>query len=402
MSELVLRGHHNDHRVFAELLLEPVLPTTRAVRRTVVDATLAARTPLFAQAAREGAVQHLVDPQTHLIMDVQAASDSWARLPYGIARAVPPNQLSDATASRMFVEQVINFQLDHGATAVIPPYLHLTADNGQTARVQEQWWDMSSQFLERSGRKYSLLPLISIDLSAVSLEMNSWSEGLGRLARVAASIADGPIALALSSGSTTVHSIHKRAQIWRRAAARHQLLAWHAGAYGPLAVTLGATGYEVGLCSGENCNMPQSMRSRRPTGGPSSGAWVGVYVDTLGRSLSVQAVKAMAKEKRLQADLSCVDPGCCSRGLSTMMGPGRRQHSFHRRVEDLQALDAITARGWKLHHLERKAGDAAAAARRIHDFADARGLRVGAQPAEFEAMQKVLQGLRATARVAVA
>lgn len=53
-----------------------------------------------------------------------------------------------------------------------------------------------------------------------------------------------------------------------------------------------------------------------------------------------------------------------------------------------------------LRHLSDRALDAMASARRIRVAADNAGMRIGANPAELEAMYTVTQNLMATSRVA--
>jgi mevalonate kinase len=82
-----------------------------------------------------------------------------------------------------------------------------------------------------------------------------------------------------------------------------------------------------------------------------------------------------------------------------MLGSGRRQHAVRSRLRDLEALDRIGTRKWMLHHLSDRALDAMASARRIRIAANNTGVRIGANPAELEAMCIVTQNLMATARI---
>lgn len=405
MSELVIRGHHNDHLVVAELLSGAALPIAarRLIRRIVVDAPAAAATGQFARAAVDGGTQYLIDPMTPLLLDHQAATDSWARLPYATARPASMSELANSQWREALVRGVVDFQVEHGATAIIPPYLHLVQADSALAHAQVALWRATVKYLRQQGLDYSLVPIVSVDRHRIALEMNAWEAGLGRLLRVAGGMTDDPVGLALSASSNlTGHSIHKMSLIWRRAASLTMFIAWHAGDVGPLAVTLGAAGYEVGLCSSERCNVTQELRNRRLSDNRGGPRWLGVYVDALGRSIGKSAVTAMSRERGLQGDVGCFEPACCRRGFDSLLGSNRRQHAARSRLLALADLDAITARRWRLHTLERRAAAGAAAATRIRKFADARGIAVGAYPAEFQAMQAALQGLRSTARTAVA
>lgn len=73
------------------------------------------------------------------------------------------------------------------------------------------------------------------------------------LVRTAAATTDQPVALALSHSAAhhTRHSLHPATVTWRRAGQVTRVLAWQAGDIGPLAVAVGAVGYETGLCARE-------------------------------------------------------------------------------------------------------------------------------------------------------
>lgn len=407
MAELVLRGRHNDQRVIDELLTDPasLLPRqARFIRRIVVDATAVIHTDQFARTALGTGTQLLVDPQTGLLTTVQGEENPWARLPFATNVNVTVQDLTSTAARARLIEEVVEFQLDHGGTAVIPPYLHLPDTMTVAAKVQRRLLTETAHYVRSElGLGYDIFPVVSVDRRSVSLESSLWGEGLGRLLRTAASVSDGrPFALGLSGTSLTGSSIHKMSRIWRRAAQVGPFIAWHAGDVGLLAVTMGAQGYEVGMCATERCDVRGEQRNRAPGNGGPGPRYTGVYIESLGRSISKSAATALSRIQGMQGDLGCLDAACCPAGFSSMLGTGRRQHAVRRRIADLEALDGIGARGWRLHHLQQRAADAAASAARIRRAADAHGIRVGAYPAEYQAMEAVVLGLRETARVAIA
>lgn len=408
MSELVLRGRHNDQHVVDELLTDPsslVPRQARYIRRVVVDATAVIHTDQFARTALSTGTQLLVDPQTALLTTVQDEQDSWARLPFATSEIVTAKDLTSAAARARLIAAVVEFQLDHGGTAVIPPYLHLTETMGLAAKVQRRLMIETADYVRNELQLgYEIFPVVSVDRRSVSLEMSLWGEGLGRLLRTAASAADGrPFALGLSStAGLTGSGIHKMSRIWRRAARVGPFIAWHAGDVGLLAVTMGAQGYEAGMCATERCDVRGEQRNRAPGSGEPGPRYSGVYIESLGRSISKSAATALSRLRLSQGDLGCLDSACCPAGFASMLGTGRRQHAVRRRVAELEELDAIGARGWRLHHLQQRAADAAASAARIRRVADAEGIRVGAYPAEYQAMGAVVLGLRETARAAIA
>ena len=408
MTELVLRGRHNDHRVVDELLNEPAAlgpRRARFIRRVVVDSTAVTHTDQFARTALDTGTQLLVDPQTTFLTTAQDRADSWARLPFASHQVVTARALTSAAARAQLIAGVVEFQLDHGATAIIPPYLHLRETSALEVDLQRRLITETAHHVHvELSLEYDIFPILALDQRAISLEMNLWQSGIGKLLRTASTAAAGqPFGLGLSRTSNlTTTSIHKMARIWRRTARVGPFIAWHAGAEGLLAVTMGAQGYETGMCAAERCDIRSEQRNRAPGSTASGPRYTGVYIESLGRSISKSAATQLSKIRALQGDLACLDAACCPRSFDSMLGAGRRQHAVRRRLVDLEALEAIGARGWRLHHLERRATDAAASSIRIRRAAEARKIPVGANPREHEAMEKVVSGLLLTARTAIA
>ncbi|GAB3774414.1 hypothetical protein FB382_003744 [Nocardioides ginsengisegetis] len=403
MTELVLRAGHNDHVVLNELLTDPAaLPPrhSRYIRRVVVDATAVVHEDGFTRAAYAAGTQLLIDPQTMFLTSRQDPTDNWADLPYATSAPVDPRALLDADARAELIESVVEFQLDHGATGIMPPYLHLTDFAGSAAQVQRLLYKETASHLTSLGLMFALFPVISVDQRAVSLDPAAWQLGLGRVLRAAHRIATGPVGLGLSmTTGPNVTNLHAATRIWRRAASVGPFLAWHAGESGLLAVTMGADGYEVGMCSGERYDVrgKQSSRAQASSPGP---RYIGAYVDSIGRSLGLSSVRSLAEVAGVhQGELGCLDSNCCPRGFDSMLGPGRRQHAVRSRLRDLEALDAIGTRTWRLRHLSDRARDSVVSARRIRVAANNTGVSIGANPAELEAMYTVTQNLMATARV---
>ena len=195
-------------------------------------------------------------------------------------------------------------------------------------------------------------------------------------------------------------NLHTATRIWRRVAKAGPFVAWHAGQIGLLAVAMGAEGYEVGMCSKERYNVRGDQRTRAgvPNPGP---RFTGAYIASLDRSLDRRTVKKLSEVRGVhQGDLGCPDAACCPRGFDSMLEGGRRQHAVRSRLRDLEALDAISTRRWRLRYLANRARDATLSARRIRAAANNTGLSIGAYPEEFEAMYTVAQNLQSTARVA--
>lgn len=406
MSEIILRVGHNDHRVLQGLLTDPgSLPPrhSRLLRRVVVDATAIGSSPVFAEAARDSGTQLLVDPQTVFLTTEQGPDDTWARLPFASPDPLGLTELADPARRARLVAAVVDFQVDAGATAVIAPYLHLTDLDSHYVDLQLSLIRDTLTLLEDRGERFGILPVLSVDLAKISLDATEWQQGMGRLVRGAAKAADLPLALGLSiTTARTKTNLHKMSRIWRRVAHTTPFVAWHAGDVGHLAIAMGASGYEVGMCTAERYNARQQQCGRRPSGSSAGPRFTGVHVDGIGRSLSLQSVRALSAVRAVRGDLACFDPTCCRDGLTSLLGDNRRRHAVRARLSDVHNLDGIAARGWKLHHIARRAEEAEAAARRLRRAADRLGIKVGAYPNEYAALREVALGLRETARTAIA
>ena len=124
MAQLLIRPALNDHQVIADLLAPPPMPTIRRARppiaQLVSDAHIAVQRPTLAESANEAGIPFLVDPTTMLLQSDVDPTSSWAKLPFASARAMSVAEI-DVEA---LVEQVVQFQVDQGATRIIAPYLY--------------------------------------------------------------------------------------------------------------------------------------------------------------------------------------------------------------------------------------------------------------------------------------
>jgi len=100
---------------------------------------------------------------TFFVIERQASNDSWARLPFSSPAPVPLKALADPRWQRRKVIEVVQFQLEHGATPVIPPYIHLDRADGRLARAQNERYLATANYLGDAGLDYEIFPIMSID-----------------------------------------------------------------------------------------------------------------------------------------------------------------------------------------------------------------------------------------------
>ena len=74
--------------------------------------------------ASVNAVRPLIDPLTPLWQGELRQNDPWANLEFGNHERLSPGDLSSPLKRETLGAQVVDFQVAHGATAVVPPYPH--------------------------------------------------------------------------------------------------------------------------------------------------------------------------------------------------------------------------------------------------------------------------------------
>ena len=187
--ELLIRAARSDTRVI-ETLCTPAAAGLLAVDQLplaglVVDAPLAVSHPTFAKTVRAAAVPLLIDPLTPLLLSEQAPDHAWARLPFGVGRALTLGELSLPDAQDRYVEAVIEFQRANGATWLIPPYLYATEPSDPAFDVGLQLLARTARYLDRRQLGLPVVPVFAGSLLGFG-PRPAWSDGLDRFLRTAA------------------------------------------------------------------------------------------------------------------------------------------------------------------------------------------------------------------------
>src|ERR1700694_1087378 len=208
-SQLLIRPGPNDHRV-VENLLAPggsgIFKTRRPlIGQLVADATVASYRPSLADAAAAAGIPYLVDPLTPLFQGELPPNDRWATLPYGRAETLAPEDFDGQSARDDLVAAVVTFQVEHGASAVIPPYMYAKS-------ASDPWFELSlglvvrtAAFMAKSGVGLPIVPILCGQLQHFGLP-ERWSEGVGRFADVARSVEPQFFGLCLSPVGTANES----------------------------------------------------------------------------------------------------------------------------------------------------------------------------------------------------
>lgn len=363
MSELLIRPGRNDHLVMATLLagragIRSLRPLAHGL---VLDATVAAGQPAFAQAAQAAGTPVLIDPLTFFLQGDLAESDPWARLPYGRAGAVPAAELADPATQAALAASVVDFEIDHGATGIVPPYVLVGDDPA--------WLAVATELLARTrdllDRRRLGLPLVAVVALSYPRRAGvvSWRRRLDRLATAAAEAGADRLGLAVSgTGSPTDGQDRVRLLLsatGRLASQGQRVIAWRQGLLGPGAVAAGACGYECGIGLREAWTLAGLQASRRPgkTGEPFSPP-AGVFIAPLGRSLPRKAAAVLLADRTLAPRVVCDDERCCPKGAqSTLADP--RPHAVRARAAALAELDRMPSASWRLNAVARWADNGA-------------------------------------------
>lgn len=360
--ELLIRPGLNDHEVIGELLA----PDASAalfhgdrripIDRVVADAHIAARRPQLARAAESAGIPYMVDPLTPFWQTDLRDNDALAALPYGAAAARASEELLDPLGREALIASVIDFEVQHGATLIIPPYLYVRAPREERFQRTLEFLEATHRRMRRTGLRLPLLPILMAGHQGFA-PLSTWRTGIERFARKAQEI--GAAGIGVSFSPITPSDSYGKVLATFAAMTRIKqvsglpVYAWRAGIYGAGLTAAGMDGYETGIATGEACDITRSLASRRPWDQKRkpAGNAPGIFIDILGRSVPAQVGKLLLRSQ-LKARVVCDDERCCPDGAaSTIARP--RQHAVRMRSRQLRAQDALPHTSWRLHQLAK-------------------------------------------------
>lgn len=354
MAELLVRASAQDAALLRRIYgLDGHCPAVARPSRIVVDA----HTPLgvtdIATTARRAGVPLLIDPQTYYLQGAQNPRDPWAsRLPFGRADKLVPADL-DAFAQEQLIASAVEYQLQHGATAVIAPYVHIDRLNSGWIDIQAGLWQRTARYLARENIG---LPVTAV--LAIGWRVLDPVQGHAAIAPALSALAAlGPreVALAASKADQGVRPQDRAMDLVLmieriRRDRDVPVIAWQQGHLGELAVAAGANGYECGIGWREACDLGSASNAHHkpPSGGPRSAR--PVFVSTLGRSVPRHSLEALRSHRELWLHILCTDSGCCPAGGTGLLGDARA-HAIVQRRQRIDQLDRIERGVWRWQHL---------------------------------------------------
>ena len=352
MAELLIRASPQDETLLRKAFGTDFQHTRWAVRpdRIVVDAHVPLRSKKISATARAAGVGYLIDPQTYFFQDNQPAGDRWAELPFGIPRALTPEEATRPGFLADLTHRVLDYQLRYDATALIPPYVHIDRPGSEWVDVQAAMWDHAVEYLDT----------LSVGLPVVAVMALGWrmlhpTQGIEALApalRALADLAPRELALATSKADQGAHPEERAIELVlmiERLSNDYAVLLWQQGRLGELAVAAGARGYETGVGWRERCDLLATMRSRRHQPEPGGFSPRPVYVSSLGQSIPRRSLDELRQHRDVWTRLICTDLDCCPAGGSALIENGAAHTVIQRarRIRDLGAIDRSVWR-WQI------------------------------------------------------
>jgi hypothetical protein len=400
MSELLIRASMNDHLVLADLLAPSGPHVGRPISRVVVNAPDAARNERLVEVAAATGTPLLIDPLTILLQTDIDPTDAWvSKLSYGRADAVPAADLTNRFILDALVAEVVEFQVQHGATSIIPPYFYADDPESPAFEATLQAIGRTARRMRTDGVALPLLPILCVQLRSFA-HRSGWQTAIDRFAMTAAEAGPQAIGLCLSPVGSGAESYAKVLDMI--VAARHlratgiPVIAWRQGVYGPALVAAGMDGYECGMGIGEQTNIPSFVGSRKPKSEPSSSNFAahGTYIDVLGRSFAPAIARLLFDDRRLLGRLLCDSMRCCPHGSESMLARAGRPHAVRARARALAELDDIPNPAWKLHHIAKRAASAQVVGQKANEVLGAARVPNRVKLQGYEALERAADFLR--------
>jgi hypothetical protein len=371
-AELLIRPSLNDHKVIEDLLAPSAGMRFRPISRLVLNAADAPRQPAFAESAAKSGTPLIVDPLTPLLQCQVDSSDPWIQeVEFGRTEALDAGCLTNPFTLDQLVAEVVEFQVAHGATVVIPPYFYAEKPESPEFEASVAAIGRTARRLRADGVRLPIMPVLSAQLRGF-LHRPDWQTALDRFTFAAADIGPQTIAVQFSPMGDGSESYGKVLDLIL--GARHlrsagiPTIAWRQGVFGPALVAAGLDGYECGMGIGEQAKAKAFMGSRKPRKKTGKGfSSEGIYLAALGRSVPRKVAGVLLEDRALRGRLICDSLRCCPRGVESMMASKGRPHAVRTRSRDLKELADIPSIDWRLHRIEKDAASGFVAASKANE-----------------------------------
>ena len=396
-AELTTRVGAGDELLVRRLygLVPGMAPAPHRPARLVVDAhvPLGRGADAIADVARQAGVPFLIDPETIYLQDQVHATAPWARVPFAELHALTPGELKTVTAQQDLVKTVIDYQLAHGATQIIAPYVHIERPSPGWVQVQAGLWRRTAAYVREAGIHLPVIAVLAIGwrclhpIRGVRVLADAW-EALTALDPAEVAVAASKVHL----GARPAERIAELLMLVRQLAQTYKVTMWQQGLLGEACVIEGAAGYECGIGWREKCDLQSRMRQyRRPSDGH-PGAQP-VYIHDLGRGVAKRRMELARTRRAVWSRLICPFPDCCSPGGDELLGDARR-HSVITRARDLDTLTATGATRWRWNRLTQRYAAGLDLAARLNALAPSSSGMPGVDMVSLRALYEVANARR--------
>jgi len=398
-AELLVRPSLNDHKVVEDLLAPTAGIGSRPISRLVLNAADAPRQAAFSEVAAKSGTPLIVDPLTTLLQCEVDPEDPWVQeVNFGRAEALDPTLLANPFTLDKLVAEIVEFQVDNGATVVVPPYFYADKPESLEFEASLAAIGRTARRLRADGVALPIMPVLSAQLRGF-LHRPDWQAALDRFTLAAADVGPQTIAVQFSPMGDGSESYGKILDLIL--GARHirsagvPTIAWRQGVYGPALVAAGLDGYECGMGIGEQAKAKAFMGSRKPRKKSGKGfSPEGVYLAVLGRSVPRRVAGVLLEDRSLQGRLVCDSLRCCPQGAHSMMASKGRPHAVRGRSRGLQELVEIPSIDWRLHHIGKEAASGFVAATKANEVLAKANFPNRIKPNSYAALEQVTDYLR--------
>lgn len=403
--DLFVRATQRDNRLIEELTaparsglqLGPRVP----LRGLVVDAPTAAARDDLRQTAEAAGIPFLVDPLTNLLQDRQAPDHPWAMLPFAHPEPVESSILASGPVQDELIDRSIRFQLEHGVSALVAPYLFAKSTDDRMWDIQISLNKRLAAYLYAEGITLPIYPVLAASLHGFGPQ-KTWHAGIDTFMSSIANLNVRSVALALSASRSPKGDSKDRLGSYlstvRHLAAHGSVIAWRQGQYGLAALAAGANGYQTGAASDDRCDFGAFNRNRRPRpedkGERNFGTQKQIYLSSFGRSVPAKTAEVLLNSRHLRGTLVCADASCCPSGVSSMFDEWR-QHGLRTRARQIEELRAMPNAAWRLNYVAREAEHSAADARVANQVLADAGVPERVPEVSFKSLAEVADALRA-------
>lgn len=174
-------------------------------------------------------------------------------------------------------------------------------------------------------------------------------------------------------------------------------MAWRQGVFGPGLVAAGLDGYETGAGTREKADVRAWITRKKPranptepSGGPPPKM---VYLEGLGRSVTIDVARALLGDLDTRARLICDNESCCPHGVDSMLDH-RTRHTINARAERMRDLNAMPQTAWRLHQVGKDAQQAVRTTQRAQLVLRRAGVETKLESRAQESLARVAEHLR--------